>query len=110
MHEHPTPCEHCGKMHEPEHSESSNDAETLAKVSEEAFFELVKERVKEKLKLQNEAEISCAADIAVDAMKQLWREDLRGQRDESMWETLHLKACAIWKQPGSKPRERGNKE
>ncbi len=101
----PTPCEHCGKIHEPEHNES-NDAETLAKVSEEAFFELVKEQVKDRLRTNNQAEISCAADIAVDAMKQLWREDLRGQRDESVWETLHLKACAIWKQPGSLKHEK----
>lgn len=95
-------CEQCGEIHDDDHEDSLNEGEHLGKVAEEAFFDLVRERVRERLRISNGAEIERAAEIALEAMKLLWREDMRGSRDDSAWETLHLKALAIWKHPGSK--------
>ncbi len=95
-------CEQCGEIHDDDaDAETLNEGEHLGKVAEEAFFDLVRERVKERLRAHHEAEIDHAAELALDAMKLLWREDMRGSRDDSAWETLHLKALAIWKKPGS---------
>lgn len=94
-------CDQCGEIHGDDADEAPNEGEHLAKVAEEAFFELVRERIKERLRTKHVPEIDHAADIALDAMKLLWREDMRGTRDDSAWETLHLKALAIWKKPGS---------
>lgn len=93
-------CDQCGDIHD-ESDDAPNEGEHLAKVAEEAFFDLVRDNIKKKLLAKHAGEIEHATDVALDAMKLLWREDMRGTRDDSAWETLHLRALAIWKKPGS---------
>ncbi len=71
-------------------------AEKYALLAEEAYEELIKEKLKKKF-LENEADLDKVVDIAFRAAMHRWDEIDRGEYDGEIWDKFEEELQAVWK-------------
>ncbi len=76
--------------------EEDTQAEKYALIAEEAFEEVVKEKLKQKF-LETATELDTVVDIAYRAAMHRWDELDRGEYDSEVWDKFEEELKAAWK-------------
>ncbi len=76
--------------------EEDTQAEKYALLAEEAYEEVVKEKLKKKF-LENEADLDKVVDIAFRAAMHRWDELDRGEYEGEVWDKFEEELKAVWK-------------